>query len=350
MKVSMRPHKTLPGWYTLDYRPNGAKGKREREHYESYDVAMAQKTILEGGPLQQDTVHPRLADVVDEYLAWCADNLSDSTLDGKRRRLKKHIIPAIGQFRVKDLNQRVLDGYFKGRSKSVRLVDLSHIKALIRWMVQRRYAAPLTWEPEVPKYNPRVKQLPLPEDIIAFVNSLKKPIHREACWLMLQSAVRWGELQHLRWERYREAKPILVEEEGRAYGVWVRMGEILLNKTKTDQDEPITFPITPWWDENRKAEGYIFSVRHGGMMSAINRRLKEHSDRTGIKMTPHMFRHACGTYLYEQTGDIRAVQMQLRHSKLSTTEIYVRKSVVRKRESSKTLVGIFRGGKSGHGH
>lgn len=50
------------------------------------------------------------------------------------------------------------------------------------------------------------------------------------------------------------------------------------------------------------------------------RRLKE---KTGINIHAHRFRKAYGTMIYNETNDIRLVQKLLRHSKSSTTEIYI---------------------------
>lgn len=42
----------------------------------------------------------------------------------------------------------------------------------------------------------------------------------------------------------------------------------------------------------------------------------------GKKVTPHMIRHSCGTYLREKNWDLREIQEFLRHSNLETTKVY----------------------------
>ena len=42
------------------------------------------------------------------------------------------------------------------------------------------------------------------------------------------------------------------------------------------------------------------------------------AQKVGLKINPHLLRHASATLLYEATGDIYAVQHHLRHSKVVT--------------------------------
>lgn len=56
-------------------------------------------------------------------------------------------------------------------------------------------------------------------------------------------------------------------------------------------------------------------------IKAVENMVKKYGNYTGmpIKITPHSMRKTYGTQLYERTGDIKAVQQQLRHKCIDTT-------------------------------
>jgi integrase/recombinase XerD len=54
----------------------------------------------------------------------------------------------------------------------------------------------------------------------------------------------------------------------------------------------------------------------------IAQRITGYAEQTGIKATPHSFRHSCATHLLRGGASIRHVQRLLGHRGLETTEIY----------------------------
>lgn len=315
MKVNVIPHPTRDGWYYVEYRPEGYKGKRERIPVEGYEHACRRRDLIQeryDNPEKKQETHPRIEDVYSEYLTWVKANQAPDTYRSKKNAFKVHLIPHFGDFRVKELSQTVFDDFHKrlpGKRRAI-IAYQHYLSGLIKWMVKRSMAPPLGFKPEEPKYRPGKPIIPSMADIQTVIDSVDAPDKKAMLHAMLWPGLRWNEARLLKWED-------------------VYLDEGIIRVRESDQEEEVHIAIWPeqrkWLKANRKASGYIWeNPKTEKPWTSLKRVLKTASAPLARKITHHDFRRRSGQNVYEASGyDIFAAQKHLRHKDIRTTMRYL---------------------------
>jgi integrase/recombinase XerC len=107
-----------------------------------------------------------------------------------------------------------------------------------------------------------------------------------------------------------------------------RMVTVRQGKGRRDRVVPFGPPAAQalrTWIDTMGGEGALFRNKHGGRLSARSARqiVRDAGVNNGIaSVHPHALRHSCATHLLGAGADLRAIQEQLGHASLSTTQRY----------------------------
>lgn len=319
MRINITPHPTKPGWYYLEYRPDGYKGKRERLPVKGYDQAASLREDLErkfACPETSTTTHPRIKDLYEEYLEWVKTNQAPATYQAKKTVFKNTLIPHFGNYRVRELTQTTFDLFqqtLPGKRRAI-IMYQHFLMAMIKWMVKRKKASPLDFTPEEPKYHAPKVVVPSMEDIQKVIDYVTAPDKKMLLITMLWTGLRWNEARLLRWEDvYPKQKIIRVRE--------------------SQQEEEVHVPIYPemlaWFRDGKKKmkSGWIFpnpNTKKKEPWGSFKMLLRFANKKLGLDVDHHDFRRRSGQNVFEASGfDIFAAQRHLRHKDIRTTMRYL---------------------------
>lgn len=209
-----------------------------------------------------------------------------------------------------------------GRSQATRRAYLSSVRLFCQWLHRKGLidADPCTDIPAIkaPGSIPRA----LPSDAVAAtIAACRDDRERAVVMLAVGCGLRRSEIANLRWSNYDE----------RSRRIFVKEGKNLKDRLVPVPDEvaralaPLrrhaAAPIIPRYHGDPQAPLAPFTI-----WDMVRRVLTE----AGVKqsandgVSTHAFRHTAASDVLDNCRDIRLVQKMLGHTKLSTTEIYLR--------------------------
>lgn len=168
------------------------------------------------------------------------------------------------------------------------------------------------------KFDSFLPFVPTQEEVKTILNSIENLKFRAVVCLLYSAGLRVGEVCNLRYE----------DISRKNMSIHIRHGKnrsdryAVLSQTALDT-------LTEYWKAYRRPMGYLFTDPRDPEkpMSTFwvsnHIHLQERQLGWPERFTPHSFRHAFGTHLYEQGVDLAVIQTLLGHKSLSSTMIYV---------------------------
>ncbi len=261
----------------------------------------------------------------EEYLADIKGIKAPYTVDREKHFLD-HFCKTFGQRMIHELTARLIEDYLVAKfykPRSWRNIVLC-LRAVYKLAIDRKYL------PENPMLKIRLpkigKSLPRfvdPEILDRVIDHMNGPI--KIYYMILRyTGMRPGEalslqVKNIREVAYRDRK---TKKEKKKL-----MFQFKASKTSTDRVIPIhpnLISMVKELTKNKKPENYLFPNKNGeGHQKSMKMGLRRAIDRSGVQgISMYTFRHSVATDMLAKTGDLRAVQTILGHSRSTTTEIY----------------------------
>jgi integrase/recombinase XerC len=196
---------------------------------------------------------------------------------------------------------------------------VAHLRAFYAWMVERgrldRSPAERLKAPRVPRRTPRFL------DVDEAAEVVERPT--QSGWFAVRNRALL-ELLYGAGLRVSEAVALDVSHLDLASGL------VRVEAGKGDKDRVVPFgpPAAAAlrdWIAEMGGSGALFRNNRGGRLSARSawRIVRDAGAQSGIHdLHPHALRHSCATHLLGAGADLRAIQEQLGHASLGTTQRY----------------------------
>jgi integrase/recombinase XerD len=233
-----------------------------------------------------------------QYLTWVDTNLSKVLEDVSFEEIRLYIL------------------YLKNtRNLSASTINahISQLRFFYNYILKKPFDK---YEVPFMKINRKLPKIYPKKTILRFINSFENIRHKVYAAILYSSGIRVSELQYLRYEDVsRENMQLYIRN----------------TKSRTDRyailSKKALAILTKYWFAAGKPRGFLFPGYHDRnkpvSKGTINRAFNDHSKKLGIKLTPHLLRHAFGTQMYEDGYDLLTIKKMLGHKSINSTTIYV---------------------------
>ena len=307
------------GKWQICYYPLGRKGKYVRHTFygkESDARTLELELRQQHAGLPQRDI-PRINDIMHEYLRWFKMHRMPRTYEDVKKSLK-WLLPVFGRLQVHQITPSLINEYKESRYGKVRATnkELNYLKGIIAWMVRNYNVKPLFFKIEMLPYRSPLPQIPHPSDIQTFIDAIRDRMKKALVLLMYMAGLRFGDAVNIRWENIDwKSGTIKLVQKGGSFIISVL-------------PEPAKLILI----EFKKDNGYVFgNPRTGVPYKSVKTLFKSARKASGIKINPHLLRHAFGTYVLDATGDLRLVQELMGHKSINTTTVYTKIAMARKK-------------------
>lgn len=268
---------------------------------------------------------------------WIESRRADDSLAPTTRRqtesiVRRIFIPEFGSKRmdaisVEDIERVLAKLRAKYRRDTVKC-QFACLRSIVRTAIRRGWYGgrnPLDLLDRPPTAGPGRDVILTEDEARRFLHQLSGRLYFKVA-LAMYTGLRWGEIHGLAWANLAlDNKPPTLTVE-RSYR----------GKPKNEASAA-TIPISKeaasllrvWKLEQRAENPWVFPGRYGDCLTQCSftevRAIRRATKRAGIdkNVTPHVFRHSFGTWVYERTGDPKLVQRLMRHASFQTSMRYV---------------------------
>ncbi len=289
------------------------------------------------GRVKPTRISDKNAELIEHFLdeMWIEKGLSQHTLNAYRTDLVKfseHLEKAkqdsdIAQIEADNINQYLAQRYESGLSERSTARFLSSLRRLMHWLQDQKIRdddpVALIQNPKLAKTLPKVLS---EEQVIDLLNAPET--QHDAIQLRDKAML---ELLYATGLRVSELVGLTLNNMSLQQGV-IR----ITGKGGKERLVPMGEVAVEWVSSFLKSgrrellkggSDIVFPSSRGSQMTRQTfwHRIKYYAHIAGIPsqiLSPHTLRHAFATHLLNHGADLRAVQMLLGHSDLSTTQIY----------------------------
>jgi len=286
--------------------------------------------------------------IASTYRSTVLPLLATTTRNNYEGVLRKHLLPMFSEAALRDVNTITLQKYFSGmRSGHTTAMKIKDVLASVLGSAVRfglLVKNPLTGvQLLAPRVGKRTKSHITPEQFDALVNLMAEP-YATMVYVCVMAGLRVSELIGLKWEDVH-ADAITVDErfcrgdwgcpKTTASSATIGVHVSVIRRINQLKDAKVTIN---WGARGARKEfklvrsdapaDLVFqSLRTGAPMSdhnILSRHIKPAAEKLGIGWVNwQVLRRSYATWLVESGADPKAVQGQMRHSRISTTmDIY----------------------------